>query len=79
MDFVVDHQGRLLACEVKAGDSRAVPSHSARSFIDAYHPEEVLIVNRRSFPPAEVEGTRVRHLQTEELAGAVEDFLAALL
>jgi predicted AAA+ superfamily ATPase len=74
--FVVEHQGRLLACEVKAGDSRGILSRSARSFLEAYEPEEFLIVNRRAFPDATVGSTRVRFLQTEELSSAVEAFLA---
>jgi predicted AAA+ superfamily ATPase len=77
MDFVVEHQGRLLACEVKAGDSLGNVSRSARSFLEAYEPEQLLIVNRRSFPAVEVGPTRVTFLRTEELAGAVEAFLAA--
>ncbi|HEX3531588.1 MAG TPA: ATP-binding protein [Thermoanaerobaculia bacterium] len=77
MDFVVEHQGRLLACEVKAGDSRGLLSRSARSFLDAYQPEQLLIVNRRDFPDAEIGPTRVRFLRTEKLSDAVEAFLTA--
>jgi len=77
MDFVVEHQGRLLACEVKAGDSRASVSRSARSFIDAYQPEQLLIVNSRLYPEITVGSTRVRFLQVEDLAAEVEAFLSA--
>jgi predicted AAA+ superfamily ATPase len=77
MDFVVEHQGRLLACEIKAGDSRASLSRSARSFVDAYQPEQLLIVNRGVYPEIELGATRVRFLRIEELAAAVESFLAA--
>src|SRR5438045_3694338 len=77
MDFVVEHQGRLLACEVKAGDSRGTLSRSARSFLEAYQPEQLLIVNRRDCPETKVGSTRVRCLRAEELAGTVEEFLAA--
>jgi uncharacterized protein len=75
MDFVVEHQGRLLACEVKAGDSRGTLSRSARSFVEAYEPEELLLVNRRAFPETALGSTRVRFLRAEELAGAVGGFL----
>lgn len=75
MDFVVEHQGRLLACEVKAGDSRGTLSRSARSFVEAYQPEELLLVNRRAFPETMLGSIRVRFLSAEELAGAVEGFL----
>jgi predicted AAA+ superfamily ATPase len=77
VDFVVEHQGRLLACEVKAGDSRGLLSRSARSFLEAYQPEQLLVVNRRAFPEVVVGATRVRFLRAEDLAGAVEGFLAA--
>ena len=77
VDFVVEHQGRLLACEVKAGDSRGILSRSARSFIEAYQPEQLLVVNRRDLPKSDVGPTRVRFLRAEELAGAVETFLTA--
>lgn len=77
MDFVVEHQGRLLACEVKAGDSRASLSRSARSFVDAYQPEQLLIVNRRVYPEIELGVTRVRFLRIEDLAAEVEGFLRA--
>jgi predicted AAA+ superfamily ATPase len=76
VDFVVEHQGRLLACEVKAGDSRGIFSRSARSFLEAYEPEQLLIVNRRNFPDVRVGSTQVRFLRTEELSRAVEAFLA---
>jgi predicted AAA+ superfamily ATPase len=77
VDFVVEHQGRLLACEVKAGDSRGILSRSAHSFLEAYQPEQLLIVNRSDSPEVKVGSTRVRYLRVEELAGAVETFLAA--
>ncbi len=77
VDFVVEHQGRLLACEVKAGDSRASLSRSARSFIDAYQPEQLLVVNRRVYPEIAVGSTRGRFLRVEELAAGVEMFLSA--
>jgi uncharacterized protein len=76
VDFVVEHQGRLLACEVKAGEARGSVSRSARSFIEAYQPEELLIVNRSDWPETSAGGTRVRFLGVAELSGAVEAFLA---
>jgi len=75
VDFVVEHQGRLLACEVKAGDSRGTLSRSAHSFLEAYQPEQLLIVNRNSRPAIQEGTTLVRYLRVEELAGAVEAFL----
>jgi predicted AAA+ superfamily ATPase len=75
MDFVVEHQGRLLACEVKAGDIRASLSRSARSFIEAYEPEQLLVVNRRNYPDMAVGPTRVRFFRVEDLSRNVEAFL----
>ena len=77
VDFVVEHQGRLLACEVKAGDSRGTLSRSARSFLEAYQPEQFLIVNRRAFPETTEGSTRIRFLPIEDLTAAVEAFLNA--
>jgi hypothetical protein len=58
-------------------DSRASLSRSARSFLDAYQPEQFLIVNRRGYPEMAVGPTRVRFVRVEELAAAVETFLSA--
>ena len=77
VDFVVEHQGRLLAVEVKAGESRGSLSRSARSFIEAYAPEQLLVVNRAAGPEISVDTTRVRFVEVDELAGTVEAFLAA--
>jgi predicted AAA+ superfamily ATPase len=77
MDFVLEHQGRLLACEVKAGESRGSLSRSARSFLDAYRPGLLLLVNRSDQPEQTLGPTRVKALRPEALAGAVATFLAA--
>lgn len=76
MDFVVEHQGRLLACEIKTGDARATLSRSARSFVEAYQPEQLLIVNREVYPDVSLGETRVRFLPLDRLALAAEAFLA---
>jgi predicted AAA+ superfamily ATPase len=75
MDFVVEHQGRLLACEVKAGDVRTSLSRSARSFVEAYEPEQLLVVNRRSYPDMTVGPTRVRFVRVEDLSHSLQAFL----
>jgi uncharacterized protein len=76
MDFVVEHQGRLLACEIKTGDARATLSRSVRSFVEAYQPEQLLIVHREVYPDISLGETRVRFLPLDRLAGAAEAFLA---
>ncbi|NJL27497.1 MAG: ATP-binding protein [Thermoanaerobaculia bacterium] len=75
VDFVVQHQGRLLACEVKAGAARGKLSRSAHSFIDAYAPELFLIVCREPQPATLVGTTEVRFLALPELAPVVEGFV----
>jgi hypothetical protein len=47
VDFVVEQAGKIIAMEVKSADlDRPVLGRSARSFIDAYHPEQFVILNR---------------------------------
>ena len=76
VDFVIEHQGRLLACEVKVGDARGRISRSARSFLAAYRPQRLLIVHGGPPGNIEVEGTPVEFLRLEELDEAVRDFRA---
>lgn len=76
VDFVVEHQGRLLACEVKAGDARGKVSRSARSFLDAYRPERLLIVHGGACETAVVAGTPVEFLGLADLEQAVQGFLS---
>jgi predicted AAA+ superfamily ATPase len=47
VDFVVEQAGKIMAMEVKSADlERPGLSRSGRSFIDAYHPEKFVILNR---------------------------------
>jgi predicted AAA+ superfamily ATPase len=47
VDFVIEQAGKIVALEVKSTDlNRPVVSRSCRSFIDAYHPERLTILNR---------------------------------
>lgn len=75
VDFVVGRQGRLLGCEVKAGEARGQISRSARSFIEAYGPELFLIVNRKGHPASQVDSTEVRFVTMPEVAPVVLGFL----
>lgn len=75
VDFVVEHQGRLLACEAKAGDARGRVSRSMRSFIEGYAPERLLVVNRVSHPEERVGDTLVQFLRPWELHMVVRDLL----
>lgn len=75
VDFVLERQGRRMALEVKAGDARGKVSRSARSFIEAYHPDRFLIVHGGDRESASVEASRVDFVRLEELGAAVRDFL----
>ena len=75
VDFVINHHGRLLACEVKAGTVRQRLSRSARSFIDTYRPERFLVVHAGEPGDSSAGATRIRFLDVFDLGREVEDFL----
>lgn len=76
VDFVLEHQGRILAFEVKAGDARGRISRSARSFIDAYAPGRLVVVNRSVYPEQTIGTTAVQFLRAWELHTVVRSFVA---
>jgi predicted AAA+ superfamily ATPase len=76
VDFVLERQGRLLACEVKAGDARGRVSRSTRSFLDAYRPELLIVVNRTAHPPRAIGPTEVRFVPPSDLWRPVDEFLS---
>jgi len=68
VDFVVRRGGRLLAVEVKAGSmSRPRLSRAARSFIEAYRPELLAVVNGSLQLDTEVDGVPVAYVRPWEL------------
>jgi hypothetical protein len=75
VDFVVEHHGRLLACEAKAGDARGRILRSTRSFIDAYAPERFVVVSRVSSPEQLIGETRVQFVRAWELHRVVREVL----
>lgn len=75
VDFVLERQGRRMALEVKAGDARGKVSRSARSFIEAYHPERFVIVHGGDRESSSLEATRVSFVRLEGLGASVRDFL----
>ena len=75
VDFVIEHQGRLLACEVKAGSARGNLSRSARSFIDAYKPELFLIVNTQAASAKSLDKTAIEFVTLTDLARRVQAWL----
>lgn len=76
VDFVIEHQGRLLAIEVKAGDPRRALSRSAHSFIEAYRPALFLVVGAVSGEPRAVDGSPVEFIEAIQLSARVAEFLA---
>ena len=69
VDFVLEPEpGRLIAVEVKAGarGRRKLP-RSARSFVDAYAPDALLMVHRGEFAEELIGATRVRWVPVEAL------------
>lgn len=75
VDFVVELQGRILAFKAKAGDARGRVSRSMRSFIDAYAPERLLVVNRTRAPEQQIGQSLVQFLRPWELHTAVRELL----
>ncbi len=75
VDFVIEHQGRLLVCEVKAGDARGKISRSGRSFLEAYRPERFLIVHGGARESLEIGETPIEFLNLTGLDGVVRGFL----
>ena len=76
VDFVLEHRGRILAFEVKAGDARGRVSRSARSFIDAYAPQRLVVVSPVVYPEQTIATTTVQFLRAWELHAVVRAFVA---
>lgn len=74
VDFVLNRGDVTVAVEVKAGRlTRPKLPRAARSFLQAYRPRALLLVNSGLAHREEVDGTDVRWLPAWEVAGAVED------
>jgi hypothetical protein len=76
VDFVIEHQGRLAACEIKAGDPRERIPRSSLSFIEAYQPEMFVIVGNSEHPARKVGKTLVRFETLSQLAWVIEKWRA---
>jgi len=79
VDFVVEHQGRLAAVEVKAGDARGKVGRGHRSFIEAYRPGQLFIVHGGSPATREVTSTRIEFIGIETFAESMRRWLRASL
>lgn len=76
VDFVLEHRGRLFACEVKAGDARGRLTRSARSFLAAYEPESLLVVSQTEAPSRREGPTEVHFVRPESMPGPLRAFLS---
>ncbi len=71
VDFVVQQRARLVAIEAKAGDCRGRISRSARSFVQAYQPDCLLVVSAREYPSRSLGGTEVRFVTLDAVRGTL--------
>jgi hypothetical protein len=67
VDFVLRTKDRLLAIEAKAGDARGQISRSARSFVEAYAPNQLLVVHQGERGESSLGETPVRFLRLPDL------------
>jgi hypothetical protein len=76
VDFVVQRGEEIVALEVKAGRlSRPRIPRAVRSFLEAYEPRALLMV-QAGLSHRQREGeTEIRWLPAPEVAGAVQDWL----
>ena len=77
VDFIIQHQGRIAACEIKAGDSRGKIPRGSRSFIEAYQPELFVAVSSVSLPSMRLGETEVRFIRLFELGKTIREWIAA--
>jgi uncharacterized protein len=75
VDFIIQHQGRMVACEIKAGALRGKIPRASRSFIDAYGPELFIAVSGDSTPSMYIDKTEVRFIQLFELGKTIREWI----
>ena len=69
VDAVIEHAGKIFALEIKASTMKSPAfSRSLRSFVDAYNPTEVAVLNLGLESTADLDKTRVRFLLPESLS-----------
>ncbi len=78
VDFVIEQAGRLFAVEAKFSSySRPKLSRSARSFIQAYQPEALIVVNPSLQADTLIEKTPVHFLPPLSFARRLQDLFGA--
>ena len=75
VDFVVEHEGRVLPVEVKASAGRLLVTRSMRSFIEAYRPADFLVAAMGEPAASMVGRTRICQVPVHRLAAEVRDWL----
>lgn len=73
VDFVVRRNDGILAIEAKAGDTRGQVSRSARSFAQAYAPNQLLVVHQGERSEQQLGETRVRFVRLQDLGPTVAE------
>lgn len=74
VDVVIEHAGKTMAVEIKASNMKSPAfSRSLRSFVDAYHPAEVGILNLGLDIMVDMDKTPVRFLTPESFPSWVEN------
>lgn len=71
VDFVLRRNDAVIAIEAKAGDARGQISRSARSFVDAYSPQQLLVIHGGEAGESLLGETRVRFLRLQDLGAAL--------
>jgi predicted AAA+ superfamily ATPase len=78
VDFVIESGAGLIALEVKAGSiTRPSIPRSARSFIEAYRPQRLLIVSNSRFDPEHIGPTTVEWITPDQIAPATRRALGS--
>jgi hypothetical protein len=68
---VIRRNDGIVAVEAKAGDTRGQISRSARSFVDAYAPKELLVVHQGDSGEERVGETTVRFVRLQDVGPAL--------
>jgi len=77
VDAVIEYAGKTIAIEIKASNMKSpVFSRSLRSFVEAYHPTEVAVLNLGLESTADLEKTRVRFLLPESFSQWIENLVS---
>ncbi|MBW1778417.1 MAG: ATP-binding protein [Deltaproteobacteria bacterium] len=79
VDAVIEHAGKIIAVEIKASNMKSATfSRSLRSFIDAYHPAEVAVLNLGLESVEKMDKTPVRFLLPESFPRWLEGLFSPI-